>query len=352
MIAVQEAAPRPMRRTARAVAPVSAAHDDAPASMQERAYRLLKRMIDDGRVRPGERLLEVQVARAFGVSRSPARHALQALAADRLVRPAPGRGYVVGGPSRGADAGRLANLEEMRLAPAPRWERVYGEVERDVCTHVLYRSLRITEERLAEHFGVSRTVARDVLTRLFAIGLVSKDRAGHWRAERVTPRRIRDLYEMRWLLEPQALVQSAPNVPRTALERIRDALKKALATRAHIDSAVLARIENDLHVELLAQCPNGLLLRTLEHTHLLLVSNQYIFDLYLGIDRKSMQAALREHLAVVDLVLQDDVAGAAALLRDHLQVSCGVWLERFDAVAGRAMPAVPRYLSALAAPAS
>jgi DNA-binding GntR family transcriptional regulator len=340
-----------MSRSDRAVAAAHSEPAAAPASMQERAYRLLKQMIADGRVRPGERLLEVQVARAFGVSRSPARHALLALAADRLLRPAPGRGYVVSGPASGPTAGRLAQLEEVRLAPAPRWERVYAEVERDVCTHVLYRSLRITEERLAEHFGVSRTVARDVLARLFGIGLVGKDRAGHWRAERVTPRRIRDLYEMRWLLEPQALLQSAPNVGRAALERIRDALKKALSDPRHTDSALLARIENDLHVELLAKCPNELLLRTLEHTHLLLVSNQYIFDLYLGIEPKAMQAALREHLAVVDLVLKDDVAGAAALLRDHLQVSCGVWLERFGAVTSRAMPGVPSYLTALDTPA-
>ena len=335
-----------MPRTQLAVASASPATESAAMPMQERAYRLLRQMIDDGRVRPGERLQEVQVARAFGVSRSPARHALQALVADRLLRPAPGRGYVVAGPARGGDAGRLAQLEEVRLAPEPRGNRIYDEVERDVCMHVLYRSLRITEERLADHFRVSRTVARDVLGRLYAIGLVTKSRAGHWRAERVTPRRIRDLYEMRWLLEPQALVQSAPHVPRAALDRIRDGLRKALADIARADSAALARLENDLHVELLSHCPNELLLRTLQHTHLLLVSNQYIFDQYLGIDPRTTRAAVREHLAVVDLVRKDDAAGAAALLREHLKASCGVWLERLDAVSSRKMPALPAYLAA------
>ena len=332
-----------MSRNNLAVAPAPAA-ETAPVSMQQRAYRLLRQMIADGRVRPGERLQEVQVARAFGVSRSPARHALQALVADRLLRPAPGRGYVVAGPARGADAGRLAQLEEVPLAPEPRSERIYRDVERHVCMHVLFRPLRITEERLAEHFGVSRTVARDVLGRLYAIGLVTKSRAGHWRADRVTPRRIRDLYEMRWLLEPQALVQSAPHIPRPALDRIRDSLKKALADFVRTDSATLARLENDLHVEFLSHCPNELLLRTLQHTHLLLVSNQYIFDQYLGIDRKTMLAAMREHLAVVELVRKSDFDGAAALLREHLEVSCGVWLERLAAVSSRKIPDLPPYL--------
>ena len=62
-----------MPRSQLAVAPASAATESAAVPMQERAYRLLRQMIGDGRVRPGERLQEVQVARAFGVSRSPAR---------------------------------------------------------------------------------------------------------------------------------------------------------------------------------------------------------------------------------------------------------------------------------------
>jgi DNA-binding GntR family transcriptional regulator len=151
---------------------------------------------------------------------------------------------------------------------------------------------------------------------------------------------------MRWLLEPQALIQSVPDIPRAALDRLRDALKKALADFARTDSAALARLENELHIDLLSHCPNELLLRTLQHTHLLLVSNQYIFDQYLGIDRKSMQSAMREHLAIVELVRKQDHEGAAALLRDHLQDSCSVWLERLDTVSSRRMPALPAYLSA------
>ena len=340
-----------MIRSSRKAVAAEAAPGGDSAPMQQRAYHLLKEMIRDGRVRPGEKLLEVQVARAFGVSRSPARHALQALCADKLLRPAPGRGYVVPGHAANEEPGRLARLEEIKLSPAPRWERVYGEVERDVCTHVLYSSLRITEERLAEHFGVSRTVARDVLARMHSVGLLTKDRSGRWIAEQVTPRRIRDLYEMRWLLEPEALAQSAPHVPRATLERARIALQRALAHPDQADSAALARLENDLHVDLLAACPNQTLLRTLGHTHLLLVSNQYIFDLYAGLEREGVQTALRDHLAVVELLLRDDVPGAAALLREHLQVSCGVWLERFHTVSGLATPPVPAYLVSIEAPA-
>jgi DNA-binding GntR family transcriptional regulator len=334
--------------TGEAVSRAKAAAPEA-GSMQGRVYVLLKSMIEDGRIRAGERLLEVQVARAFGVSRSPARHALQALRADRLVRPGEGRGYVVAGRSADRAQDRLATLEETPVAHSPRWERVYAEVEQQLCIGVLHHSVRITEERLAAHFGVSRTVARDVLARMHSVGLLGKDRFGRWIAERVTPSRIRDLYEMRWLLEPQALLQSAPHLGRERLQSARERLLRTLARLPEADSRELARLEDDIHVDLLSHCPNRELLDALAHTHLLLVSNQYIFDLYLGIRRGVIETALREHLAVVDLLLAGEPGRAADVLGEHLKTSCGVWLQRFDSVSQLSHPPLPSYLTPVAA---
>lgn len=318
---------------------------DASTPMQERVYVSLKEMMQDGRVKPGERLLEVQVARAFGISRSPARHALQALVAEKLLRPGAGRGYIVAGRSAGVPAGRFATLEESPLAPAARGERVYSEVERDLCAAVLSSTVRITEERLAEHFSVSRTVARDVLSRMHSLGLIGKGRNGGWMAERITPARIRDLYEMRSLLEPRALIHSAPLVSRERLTKARNDLLHAIKYIKTADSAQLARLEADLHIDLLAHCPNQVLMRSLDHTHLLLGSDQSMFDLHLGIEPVVARNALGEHLAVVDRLLASDWAGAAEQLCAHLNVSCGVWLRRFDTVSAMAMPQLAPYLT-------
>lgn len=312
--------------------------------MQDRVYALLGQMMHDGRIKPGERLLEVQVARAFGISRSPARHALHALVEDKLLRPGAGRGFIVAGRSAGVTAGRVAILEQSRLAPVARGERIFGEVERELCAAVLSSTVRITEERLADHFSVSRTVARDVLSRMHSLGLIGKGRNGGWMAERITPARIRDLYEMRSLLEPQALIHSAPLVPRERLTKARSDLQHAMKHIKTADSALLARLEADLHIDLLANCPNQVLMRALDHTHLLLGSNQSMFDLHLGIEPVVAGNALGEHLAVVDRLLISDWAGAAEQLCAHLNVSCGVWLRRFDTVSAMAMPKLAPYL--------
>jgi DNA-binding GntR family transcriptional regulator len=60
----------------------------------ETAARRLRDLILDGRYPPGARLTEVEAATTLSMSRTPVREALQALAADGLVRPT-GRGVVV-----------------------------------------------------------------------------------------------------------------------------------------------------------------------------------------------------------------------------------------------------------------
>ena len=65
--------------------------DDRPLS--ELAYDSLKSMILSGRVKPGERLGERELARRINVSRTPLREALGRLARDGLAINRPGLGY-------------------------------------------------------------------------------------------------------------------------------------------------------------------------------------------------------------------------------------------------------------------
>lgn len=61
----------------------------------EFVYKALLEGIRAGRIMPGDRIREEDVAQSLGVSRTPVREALQHLQARRLVEMAPGRGIVV-----------------------------------------------------------------------------------------------------------------------------------------------------------------------------------------------------------------------------------------------------------------
>jgi DNA-binding GntR family transcriptional regulator len=63
--------------------------------LSETAYQSLRQAIFSGRFRPGDRLLEGELAASLGISRTPIREAMQRLEAEGLLTAAPRRGLVV-----------------------------------------------------------------------------------------------------------------------------------------------------------------------------------------------------------------------------------------------------------------
>lgn len=61
----------------------------------EAAYRYIRRAIQEGRLQPGDRLREIELARQIGLSRTPIREALGRLQAEGLVVHDAARGVVV-----------------------------------------------------------------------------------------------------------------------------------------------------------------------------------------------------------------------------------------------------------------
>jgi DNA-binding GntR family transcriptional regulator len=59
------------------------------------AADLIRAAIFDGRLKPGDRLKEEELARAFGLSRTPIREAILVLNAERIVETRPNRGAFV-----------------------------------------------------------------------------------------------------------------------------------------------------------------------------------------------------------------------------------------------------------------
>jgi DNA-binding GntR family transcriptional regulator len=79
----------------RSMTSILAGTDVAVTSLQERAAAALREAIIHGRLRPGERLSEVELAQQFSSSRSPIREALVLLSQEGFVeRTSTGRVYV------------------------------------------------------------------------------------------------------------------------------------------------------------------------------------------------------------------------------------------------------------------
>jgi DNA-binding GntR family transcriptional regulator len=88
-----------LRNTA---APTPAVEEDGYASRSAFVYRKLRQAIERGELKPGERVMEVEVADCLDVSRTPVREALRRLESEGMLALEPRTGLVVASITRQA----------------------------------------------------------------------------------------------------------------------------------------------------------------------------------------------------------------------------------------------------------
>jgi DNA-binding GntR family transcriptional regulator len=292
--------------------------------LYEVIYDVLRQHLASGIFPAGLVIGEASVARAFATSRIPAGAALRRLREEGLLHDFAGRGFLVGKagtePVRKEleDAGLVlpsgvVNGRAVRSRPG----RLYPEVEHAVASCLAYGRFVLNESALAEEYGVSRAVAHDILTRLERAGIITQDANQRWYAGPLTAGRVREHFEMRWILEPVALAQAAPLLGRETLLEKRDRVAGLKAGHRYPDR--LERIERDLHVELIEPCPNSQLKIAVRRSQLPLFATHSTYR-HLQ-DAAEIVRMTSEHVDVFDCLLSGKVAAAARTLEAHLRRS-------------------------------
>lgn len=118
------------------------------------AYDQLRAMIVDGRLAPGARIGQAELAEALGISRGSVREALRRLVGDGLVEFEVNRGFFVSD----LGLGRVLERLEVRLHLEPVLARLAAERRSDEDLAALRRS--VDEERAARTAGTAHDASR------------------------------------------------------------------------------------------------------------------------------------------------------------------------------------------------
>ena len=110
-------------------------------SLHEHIVEILRELVLEGRLKPGERIAELELCRQLNVSRTPVREALKLFAAEQLVDLLPSRGAVVASVQIGETIEHFEVLEAV--------EATIGELA----------AARITEAEIAEIEALHREMA-------------------------------------------------------------------------------------------------------------------------------------------------------------------------------------------------
>ena len=287
--------------------------------------------IERGTLPPGAVLLEGPLAELFNSSRSPVKQALAQLESEGLLCRFQGRGLMVSGTDRPLrlelTQEHLAigddTLADERTATA---DLYYYEVEREILKRSLFGRFRVNELALARHYGVGRTVAREILLKAQLAGIVTKGEKAHWWIVPLNEERLRNLYQLRELLEPVALQAAAAYLPAAVLEEIQGRLDRAMQRFPDLGIAELDQLEKDLHTDCLAFCPNREILEALGRSRASIISGKHMQSILMRTPRTD--AFLDEHAAVVTRLAQGRPAEAADALLNHLVISREKGVER------------------------
>lgn len=166
-----------------------------------------------------------------------------------------------------------------------------------------------------DHFSIGRTALRETLTKLQDQGLLEKSNRSHWIAGSLPLQEVRDAFEVRRLLEPEALAQSAALVTKATFEMMRDKIAAEMGELDETSSEDIENIENDLHQVLQEKTENWQLLEVIHRNQLPFFVNR-IFRLNFGL--KPDLAMLHDHAEILHQLLRNRVDFARTMLAEHL----------------------------------
>jgi len=172
---------------------------------------------------------------------------------------------------------------------------------------------RINEVHLARNLGVSRTPLREALVGLVPERLVTiKPRHGFFVAA-LEPGELADLYAMRALLDPHALALGGLPSARqlAALKILNSRLRSAEQASRAVD------LDNTWHRTLLDQCPNQLLIQTIEQ--FIVLTQRY--ELAYFRETSHVEIAFEEHDALLVALEHGNLENACEALRQNMQSS-------------------------------
>lgn len=273
------------------------------------ARRIIEKLRDSG-AEAGTRVGAPELAREFGVSRTPISAALDLLVALGALRRSAKRGVELA-----CDAQELDPRDFLQASPI---EDIYRRMMSDRASGLLDQEN--SEAELLARYAVSRGVIRKLLMRFAAEGLIHRLPGHGWRFadSLVGDEAYRESYEFRMAVECAALRSPYFRADQKQLGPIRRAHERLLADQDRTTgSDEWFRVNAAFHENLAACSGNRFLTEAVRQQNNL--RRMHESASYEDLPAARINQSCREHLAILDAVDSGNLDWAEALLRQHLR---------------------------------
>lgn len=218
-------------------------------------------------------------------------------------------------PSEATDATEFAPTKIQRTLIG---DQVYAILWQQIVSHKLLPGDKLSDLRLSEELGVSRTPVREALFRLSQDGIV---RAGSRRGFTVatfSTEDVREVYDIRTALEVMAIRLAYPNLTRAQIDAAQEAhdLASQRVAQGHKDAREhWFQVDRDFHHMLVASTGNKRLLSMLDT----LRSQVRVFHVYVTHRRPIQQRVIDQHCLIIEGLRQKTSKAAEDAMEQHIQ---------------------------------
>lgn len=191
---------------------------------------------------------------------------------------------------------------------------IVRELTQAIAGHRLLPGTKLAEQKLADHFGVSRTLVRQALHQLAQNRLVTLEPARGAFVAAPTVEEARQVFAVRRMLEAEMTRAFAREATPAKVRALREHVAQELAALDDDDSAGSIELLGDFHVRIAELMGNEVLAQILRD----LISRSSLITLMYqraGAARDSQQ----EHVQIVRALAARDADRAVQLMDEHLR---------------------------------
>jgi GntR family transcriptional regulator, rspAB operon transcriptional repressor len=202
-----------------------------------------------------------------------------------------------------------------KILPAQLERRVYERLRDEIVSGLLRPGDQLVEARLASELGVSKTPVREALIRLQRDGLVSIEPYRGARVLEPSADDIREILELRELLECHIASQLATERPPEALAALEATVTRGRAALEAGEQAAVAEALTEFSDIFADAAENSRLAEVLQGLRSVMLLIGSASTLAEGRNRRSLD----EHARILAAIRRGDPGAAAAATSKHLQ---------------------------------
>ena len=200
-----------------------------------------------------------------------------------------------------------------RTAPPSTTERIVDSITSAIVERRLMPGTKLSEQKIADIFEVSRTLVRQALNQLSRDRLVTLEPARGAFVAMPSVDEARQVFEVRSMIESTLVRQLAASITDRQVAELRAHLRDEAAAVARTDVPGRTRLLADFHVVLARLLGNEVLAQLLSD----LLSRSSLISLMYQSSHSAAHSQ-EEHVQIVDALEKRDARAAAKLMEHHI----------------------------------